>query len=174
MIGEHWIKFNKKPKLRVIKMKGWKRSMKWPETGLKWNPPSPNLPHFQNAYVYLGTVLFEGTNISEGRGTSEPYLTIGSPQTDISRKDLENLRKQFPAITIDSVSFIPRSIPGTALHPDYEGQTCYGVRLHVHNLDKFKPVKFGVALLKLMLNSLPELTQQTIFICLPGQMLLTA
>jgi uncharacterized protein YbbC (DUF1343 family) len=155
MIGEHWIKYDKKPKLRVIEMEGWKRSMKWPEVGLKWYPPSPNLPHFQNAYVYLGTVLFEASNISTGRGTSEPFLTIGSPKTDLSGKDLKKLRHKFPAITIDSAAFIPRSIPGKSLHPRYEGQTCYGVRLHVHNLHKFHPLKFGLALLRVMLKDTP-------------------
>jgi uncharacterized protein YbbC (DUF1343 family) len=155
MIGERWISFNEKPRLRVIKMRGWNRSMKWPDTELRWVPPSPNLPHFQNAYVYLGTVLFEATNLSEGRGTSEPFLTIGSPKTNLSQADLNTLRKNFPAITIDSAAFIPRSIPGKSLHPRYEGQTCYGVRLHVHNLDAFHPVKFGVALLRVMLKDTP-------------------
>jgi uncharacterized protein YbbC (DUF1343 family) len=155
MIGEHWINFDKKPQLKVIKMKGWNRSMKWPDTGLKWIPPSPNLPHFQNSYVYLGTVLFEATNISEGRGTSDPFLTIGSPKTNLSRADLNDLRRNFSAITIDSAAFIPRSIPGKSLYPKYEGQTCYGVRLHVHNLDAFHPVKFGVALLRVMLKDTP-------------------
>lgn len=155
MIGEHWVDYNQKPKLRVIKMKGWNRSMKWPETGLKWIPPSPNLPHFQNAYVYLGTVLFEATNISTGRGTPQPFLTLGSPKTDISKKSLDSLRQKFPAINIDTTTFVPHSIPGKSLHPRYEGQTCYGVQLHVNNLDKFQPVKFGVALLKLVLESTP-------------------
>lgn len=155
MIGENWIQMTHRPKLRVIKMQGWDRSMKWPETGLKWRPPSPNLPHFQNAYVYLGTVLFEGTNISAGRGTSEPFLNIGAPKTDIAKDDLVKLRKQFPAVDIDTTSFVPHSIPGESLHPRYEGRTCYGVHLHVDNLDKFQPVKFGVALLKLILHSTP-------------------
>src|SRR5699024_5356082 len=52
MVGEHWIDYEKKPALRVIKMKGWDRSMKWSETGLEWFAPSPNLPRFENAYVY--------------------------------------------------------------------------------------------------------------------------
>lgn len=155
MIGEHWIDYPQKPQLRVIKMKGWNRSMMWPETGLKWIPPSPNLPHFQNSYVYLGTVLFEATNISGGRGTDEPFLTIGSPKTDISAQTLDSLRQAFPAITITDTSFTPRSIPGKSLHPRYEGEVCYGVMLHVNNLIQFQPVKFGVALLKVVLESTP-------------------
>jgi len=155
IVGEHWLKTKKKPKIRVIKMKGWKRSMKWPDTGLKWQPPSPNLPHFQNAYVYLGTVLFEATNISEGRGTPEPFLTIGAPKTNLSEKDLKNLRQQFPAISIDTTTFTPHSIPGKSLHPEYEGKVCHGVKLHVNNINKFDPLTFGVALLRVMLRATP-------------------
>ncbi len=151
MIGEYWIDYEKSPKLRVIKMKGWKRSMLWPETGLKWIPPSPNLPSFEHAFIYLGTVLFEGTNISEGRGTPDPFLTIGSPTTNITNKQLKSLRHNFPAISIKRATFTPKSIPGTALHPDYENEVCYGVKLNVQNYEKFQPVTFGAALLRVML-----------------------
>src|SRR5699024_1550251 len=89
MIGEHWIDFNKSPNLRIIKMKNWKRSTQWPETGLPWIPPSPNLPTFEHAFAYLGTVLFEGTTISEGRGSADPFLTVGSPSTHISKNQLQ-------------------------------------------------------------------------------------
>ncbi len=153
MIGEQWIDFEQPPELRVIKMKGWQRPMQWPETGLKWIPPSPNLPTFEHAFVYLGTVLFEGTNISEGRGTSDPFLTIGSPKTDISEKQLQNMRKSFPAISIKRTIFTPKSIPDAAPNPDYEGQTCYGIKLSVKNYEKFNPVTFGAALLRVMLNA---------------------
>jgi uncharacterized protein YbbC (DUF1343 family) len=153
--GKEWFKARQEPLIKVIKMKGWKRSMKWPDTGLQWIPPSPNLPHFQNAYVYLGTVLFEATNISTGRGTSEPFLTIGAPKTDISEKSLDSLRKRFPAIKIEPTTFTPHSIPGKSLHPRYEDETCHGVKLHVTDIDSFKPVKFGVALIKLVLDSTP-------------------
>ncbi len=153
MIGERWIEFDEKPQLRVIRMEGWHRSMKWPETGLKWIPPSPNLPAFEHAYVYLGTVLFEGTNISEGRGTPDPFLTIGSPTTQITDKQLNYLRKEFPAISVKRARFTPKSIPGKASNPDYMGNTCYGVKLSVENYDKLNPVAFGAALLRVMLNA---------------------
>ncbi len=153
MVGEHWIDYKEPPELRVIKMKGWKRSMLWPETGLKWIPPSPNLPAFEHAYVYLGTVLFEGTNISEGRGTPDPFLTIGSPATRLTDQQLNKLRNSFPAVSIKRSVFTPESMPGKALHPDYEGETCYGVKLNVQNYEQFQPVAFGAALLQVMLKA---------------------
>lgn len=153
MVEERWIEFDKKPELRVIPMKGWKRSMKWPETGLDWFPPSPNLPGFEHAYVYLGTVLFEGTTMSEGRGTDDPFLTIGSPATHIPDTQLEQLKQEFPGVGIERITFTPRSIPGKALRPRYEGEECYGVRLHVNDYGKLDPVTFGVALLDVMLGN---------------------
>src|SRR5699024_4881087 len=71
MIGEKWLHTSNSPELKTIKARGWKRSMLWPQTGLIWNTPSPNIPTFEHAYVYLGTVLFEGTNLFEGRGTKD-------------------------------------------------------------------------------------------------------
>lgn len=153
IVGERWIDFSDPPKLRVIKMRGWERSMRWPETGLSWIKPSPNLPTFEHAFVYLGTVLFEGTTISEGRGTPDPFLTIGSPKTHISDKQLENLRTAFPAISIERTVFTPKSIAGVAPNPDFEGQKCYGVKLSVNNYEMFTPVAFGATLLQVMLSA---------------------
>ena len=153
MIGERWIDFDEKPQLRVIKMEGWKRSLKWPDTGLEWYPPSPNLPTFEHAFMYLGTVLFEGTNLSEGRGTPDPFLTIGAPNTEITDKQLGDLKKQFPAVQIERTTFTPKSMPGKALHPKLEGETCYGVKLSIKKYDDLSPVKFGVELLELLLEN---------------------
>lgn len=152
MTAERWLHTVKQPRLKVIKMKGWERSMKWPETGLEWYPPSPNLPAFEHAYMYLGTVLFEGTNISEGRGTSDPFLTIGSPFTKLSDDSLQFLRKEFPAVSIEPVTFTPKSIPGKSLNPKFEDQQCFGVTIKVENFDDVDPVRFGVSLLKMILT----------------------
>lgn len=153
MVGEHWIDYEQPPQVRVIEVKGWNRSMQWPETGLPWVAPSPNLPTYEHALVYLGTVLFEGTNLSEGRGTPDPFLTIGSPTTHITDQQLQQLRNNFPAIDIQRATFTPEPIPGVAPNPDHEGEQCYGVKLHVTNYDTFKPVAFGASLLNVMLNA---------------------
>lgn len=156
MAGEKWIDNAEPLNLRVIPMQGWNRSMKWPETGLKWIPPSPNLPTFEHAYVYLGTVLFEGTSFSEGRGTSDPFLKIGSPRTRLATNQIAQLRRNFDGVGIERISFTPKSIAGKALSPDFEGELCQGVQIAVTDPDKFNPVKLGTSLLKVMLEATPN------------------
>lgn len=156
MVGEDWLEVSDSTDLRVIPIEGWKRSMKWPETGLDWYPPSPNLPTFEHAFSYLGTVLFEGTNLSEGRGTDDPFLTIGSPDTRLADLEVQELAQKFNGVTLDTVSFVPRSIPGKAVNPKHRGQECHGVRIHITDYEAFDPVEFGVALLDLMLKATEE------------------
>lgn len=153
MVGEKWINFEQEPDLKVISMKGWKRAMKWQKTGLEWYPPSPNLPTFEHAYVYLGTVLFEGVNISEGRGTNDPFLTIGSPGTNLTEGDIQKFNEQFPSASVAQTSFTPRSIPGKSKYPKYEDKLCFGVSVSVNNYEQLDPVRFGVELLKLMYDA---------------------
>lgn len=150
MIGERWLPVVNQPRLRVIPAKGLNRSMKWPETGLKWHPPSPNLPTFEHAFAYLGTVLFEGTNISEGRGTNSPFLKIGAPFLDLQQENLSALKKEFPEVNLHPVTFTPVSMPGKSLNPKYRGEVCRGVRIEIKEFDKFDPVSFGVRLLEVM------------------------
>lgn len=150
MIGERWLQVVKQPNLRVIPAEGWERTMKWPKTGLEWYPPSPNLPTFEHAYVYLGTVLFEGTNISEGRGTNDPFLKIGAPFLDLREDQLAQLQEDFPGVNIESITFTPVSIPGKARNPKYEGMECRGVQIGISNFDSFDPVSFGVRLLEMI------------------------
>ena len=76
-LGEDWYETDAKVNLRVIPMSGWQREMKWNDTQLEWVPPSPNLPTFEHAYAYIGTCFFEGTTLSEGRGTEHPFLMMG-------------------------------------------------------------------------------------------------
>lgn len=151
MIGEQWIDFEQKPELRVIPMQGWNRSMKWPETGLPWHPPSPNLPTFEHAFIYLGNVLFEGTTISEGRGTDDPFLTIGAPNTALTNDQLSRLRNWYPSLSIERTTFTPRSIPGKARNPKHQGKQCQGVATRVERYGQIDPVQFGVDLLQVML-----------------------
>ncbi|HET6527846.1 MAG TPA: DUF1343 domain-containing protein, partial [Balneolaceae bacterium] len=156
MVGEKWIKNAEQVDLRVIKMQDWERSMKWPETGLKWIPPSPNLPTFEHAYVYLGTVLFEGTNFSEGRGTIDPFLKIGSPATKLTDNQIAHLNQSFEGVNFERISFTPKSMPGKAPYPDHEGELCYGVKITVTDPAKFNPVALGVTLLNVMLKATPN------------------
>jgi len=156
IVGEQWIDFESPPQLRVFPMENWKRSMKWPDTGLPWLAPSSNLPTFEHAFLYLGTVFFEGTNISEGRGTPDPFLNIGSPQTAIPDTALQRLRNAYPALEIERTTFVPRSMPGKALHPKYEGEKCTGVNISVNSYHNLDPVRFGYDLLTTVMNATPD------------------
>ncbi len=153
MVGEHWLKTKHEPKIRVIKCVNWKRSMLWPQTKLRWYPTSPNLPHFENAFVYLGTCLFEGTTFSAGRGTDNPFLIIGSPYLKLTKDDIKSLMAGYP-VQLKLIQFTPRSIPGKSLHPKYENQLCHGVKIYVPvgKMHQFDPVAFGHDLLKVLLN----------------------
>lgn len=143
MIGERWIEFNEEPEIHVVEMEGWNRDMRWYRTGLNWVPPSPNLPTFSHAFLYLGTVFFEGTTLSEGRGTNDPFLTLGDPTTNLSDSDLERLRAISSDIRIEEAEFTPVSIPGVAPTPKHQDVVCYGIKADVTGFD-FDPVLAGL------------------------------
>ncbi len=143
MIGERWIDFDNAPDLKIIEMEGWNRDMRWYRTGLNWVPPSPNLPTFSHAYLYLGTVFFEGTTLSEGRGTANPFLTMGDPSTNLSDDDLERLRAISSNLRIDEVEFTPVSIPGVAPTPKHQDVVCFGIQADITGFD-FDPVLAGL------------------------------
>ncbi|MFN1834520.1 exo-beta-N-acetylmuramidase NamZ domain-containing protein [Balneola sp. MJW-20] len=147
-VGESWLELAGDPEIRVIKTEGWNRYMKWQDTGLNWFSPSPNLPSYKHAYVYLGTVLFEGTNVSEGRGTQDPFLQIGSPDLDFEEYELEELAEKH-GLNLRKGSFTPVSIPGKALSPKFEGEECTAIIIDPESVDphKLDPVAFGYDLL---------------------------
>ena len=146
-VGERWLKLDGNPKLKIIKAQGFTRDMLWPDTGLKWIPPSPNLPTFEHAYAYPGTVIFEGTNLSEGRGTPDPFLTIGSPSLSFDEKELDSL-ESLHSVQLDKVSFTPLSIPGKATKPKWEDEICTGVEISfTGDYKNTDPVMLGLDLL---------------------------
>lgn len=158
IVGESWISFDQEPEVRIIEMEGWERSMIWPDTGLEWVPPSPNLPSFEHAFVYLGTVLFEGTDMSEGRGTPDPFLTLGAPTAKLTNKQINDLRSGFPSVSFDKYKFRPRPIPGKAPNPKHEGELCYGVNLNVLKIRNLEPVNLGVALLSVFMEHAQDIS----------------
>lgn len=145
--GEGWIETGEDLNYKVIRMKGWERSMIWPETGLPWIAPSPNLPSFEHAFAYTGTVIFEGTNLSEGRGTKDPFLTIGSPGFNIVRSEIKEIEEKYQ-VELDSVSFTPRSIPGKAMRPKLENVLLNGIGIRFPNgYETTDPLILGLELL---------------------------
>lgn len=127
--------------LKVVPMKGWKRSQYYDETGLPWVIPSPNMPTLDTAVVYDATCLYEGTNISEGRGTTKPFEFVGAPFLDGAKlAELMN-RKKLPGVRFRPVYFTPT-------FSKFQGVLCRGIQLHVTDRQMFSPVKCGLYLLK--------------------------
>ena len=127
--------------LTVVPCAGWRREMLWPDTGLLWVMPSPNLPRFEAALLYAGTCLFEGTNLSEGRGTAAPLELIGAPYIDD------------PAALAAAMN--QKALPGVLFRPQWftpslqknAGQLCGGVQLHVTDARSLRPVRTALELL---------------------------
>ena len=155
-IEYEFIDSNKKPDINVIKMKGWNRNYNWNNLNLKWIPPSPNIPDFETAQVYPGTCFIEGTNVSEGRGTDHPFLTIGAPYINAEELIREIHTHNISGVDLKPVSFIPIDIRGRANNPKYEDVNCYGIKISVTNEAKFKPVTFGLVLIYSLLRLYPR------------------
>jgi uncharacterized protein YbbC (DUF1343 family) len=126
--------------LEVIPVDGWRRSMYHDETGLPWVIPSPNLPTLDSAIVYPGAVLFEGTRLSEGRGTTRPFELIGAPWIDG-----DQLAEVMNARGLAGVHFRPVFFEPT--FQKHAKQTCGGVQLHVTDRRAFTPLRAAVELI---------------------------
>jgi len=122
--------------LTIISMKNWKRSQFFQKTGLTWVLPSPNLPTADSTLTFVGTVLFEGTHISEGRGTTRSLEIIGHPKIEPFefKRYLDNKLKKLPlkGFTLRPMTFIPT-------FDKYQGEICGGFQIHVTNQKVFRP-----------------------------------
>jgi uncharacterized protein YbbC (DUF1343 family) len=133
----------------VVPMQGWRREWWYDQTGLPWIQPSPNLPTLDSVIVYLGTCLIEGTNLSEGRGTTRPFEYVGAPWLD-------------PFAL--AVALAARNLPGVAFRPAYftptfskhAGVACGGVQLHILDRDAMRPVELGIHLIDVARELDPE------------------
>ena len=126
--------------LEVVPMEGWQRSHYADQTGLPWVMPSPNMPTLDSAIVYPGTVLFEGTLLSEGRGTTRPFELVGAPWIDAERfADAMN------ALGLPGAYFRPSGFEPT--FQKHAKQPCGGCQIHVTDRETFQPVATGVALI---------------------------
>jgi uncharacterized protein YbbC (DUF1343 family) len=125
--------------LETVTMTGWKRSEFFDASGLPWVPPSPNMPTPETALVYSGTCLFEGTNLSEGRGTTRPFELLGADGIDGRWAAAAN-ELGLPGVRFREAYFAPT-------FSKFQGKTVGGVQLHVHDRTAFDPVRTGIALL---------------------------
>jgi uncharacterized protein YbbC (DUF1343 family) len=135
--------------LEVVPLDGWRRSMYHDETGLPWVIPSPNLPTLDSAIVYPGAVLFEGTTLSEGRGTTRPFELIGAPWIDGDRLAAEMNRKGLPGAHFRPVFFEPT-------FQKHARQTCGGCQIHVTDRRAFRPVRTAVELVAEFRREAPD------------------
>jgi uncharacterized protein YbbC (DUF1343 family) len=125
--------------LETVRMTGWRRAEFFDATGLPWVPPSPNMPTPETALVYAGTCLFEGTNLSEGRGTTRPFELLGAEGIDRRWAQAANALG-LPGVRFREAYFAPT-------FSKFQGRTVGGVQLHVHDREAFDPVRTGIALL---------------------------
>jgi uncharacterized protein YbbC (DUF1343 family) len=125
--------------LDTVLMSGWKRSDFYDASGLPWVPPSPNMPTADTALVYSGTCLFEGTNLSEGRGTTRPFELLGADGID-GRWAAAAGQLGLPGVHFREAYFAPT-------FSKFQGKTIGGVQIHVHDRAAYDPVRTGVALL---------------------------
>ena len=135
--------------LAVIRMQGWRRDMWYDETGLPWVLPSPNMPTLDTATVFPGTCFIEGTNVSEGRGTTRPFELLGAPWID-------------GILLADSLN--SKGLPGCAFRPcyfvptfsKYEDELCQGVQIHITDREAFEPIGAGIEILRTIKALWPE------------------
>ncbi len=146
IVGEGWLPGLDALDLRVVEMVGWQRDRLWPDTGLPFVPTSPNIPNFETALVYPGIALFEGTVVSEGRGTDVPFLLVGAPWLDDHALADTLKQRGLPGIRFEPTAFTPRSIPGVAAYPKFENEAISGVSLSITDPETVRPVELGIHL----------------------------
>lgn len=125
--------------LEVVECSGWRRSMLHADTGLPWIPPSPNIPTPDTALLYPGTGMFEGTNLSEGRGTARPFEIVGAPFVD-HRWAARLEERRIPGVSFREAYFVPT-------FDQYVDKTCGGVQVHITDPDRVDPIRVGIEML---------------------------
>ncbi|HAL57790.1 MAG TPA: DUF1343 domain-containing protein [Bacteroidetes bacterium] len=154
--NEGWLKNGVRADLKVVKMEGWKRTMWFDETGVRWVKPSPNIAGLATAVVYPGTCFFEGTNVSEGRGTDRPFETIGAPFVAGEQLARELQSYGLPGVVFEPIKFTPRDIPGAASNPKHKSIECGGVFVKVVDRNVYEPVRTGIAMLSALKKLYPN------------------
>ncbi len=135
--------------LHIVKMDGWHRSMSFPDTGLPWVWPSPNMPTFDTAMVYPGQVVLETTNLSEGRGTTRPFEVFGAPflEHGIINKHLEKYRLR---------GFVLRPQNFEPTFHKWQGKVCRGLQIHVTDRGLYQPYLTTLSILSVICKEFPD------------------
>jgi len=141
--------FNIGTRLHTVKMDGWSRDMWFDDTGLHWVMPSPNMPGLDTAVVYPGMCLFEGTNLSEGRGTTKPFEIIGAPWINAFDLSFELNRMSLAGAKFRPLNFIPT-------FAKYKDEQCGGVQVHVMDRNEFGPVETAINMIRTIIRMYPK------------------
>jgi len=161
--GEGWVPGVEELDLRVVKMEDWERDMFWPDTGLEWIAPSPNLPTFESALVYAGTCFVEATTASEGRGTPLPFLTIGAPWLDAESLATDLARWEPEGVDFSAGSLTPVSIPGASTNPKWKDTPIQTLQIDVLQPDSVHAVSLGLDLVARMYALAPDSVKEEFF-----------
>lgn len=132
--------------LKVIKMHGWKREMNFEDTRLPWLLPSPNLSRSESAFTFPGAVLFEGTNLSEGRGTTQALEIVGHPRLEPFSFYDKHLKKVVDNSGLEG--FVFRPITFLPTFHKFQDVVCGGFQIHILDKKKAKPWRIGQLLLR--------------------------
>jgi len=135
--------------LEIVPMKGWRRNMIFTDTGLPWVAPSPNLPTPTSALVYPGQVLWEGTNVSEGRGTTQPFELFGAPFFDVFRLEAELRQAPISGAILRPAAFEPTS-------NKWQGRCCRGFQIHLTDPQRYAPYTATLRLLQAVIRHHPQ------------------
>ena len=138
MFNSHW---GINCELEVVTMEGWSRELWFDETDAPWVIPSPNMPTLDSATVFPGTVHLEGTQVSEGRGTTRPFELVGAPYIEAAELERRLQAIGLPGVRFRASNFLPT-------FQKHAGAVCGGVQIHVTDRQSFKPVLTGVAVVK--------------------------
>ncbi len=144
-----WLKDGVKADLIVIPVKGWRRGQWYDQTDLTFIKTSPNMPNVETAAVYPGMCLFEGTNLSEGRGTDTPFLIFGAPWIDAQK-----LTDRLNALNLAGVQFEPTSYTPTG--SKYRNQLCHGSQFILTDRDRFESYWCGIQIVNTIYQMYPE------------------
>ncbi len=143
-------------KLNVSLLDSWVPERLFSQCSLNWIAPSPNIPTPETAILYTGTCLFEGTNVSEGRGTDAPFGTIGATWIDSERLIAAIPAEATVGVKVEAATFTPRSLPGRAVSPKFQDAACHGVRITLTDALAARPFALAVATLVALRKNHPK------------------
>ena len=154
--------------LEVLTAENWWRDLQFHESSLHWRPPSPNIPDADTALIYVGTCLFEGINMNEGRGTETPFLVCGAPWLDAAAVIDAVPAEDRVGCDLRPVLYIPKSIPGKASNPTYRDTLCRGIHFTITDRYRVRPFTTALAVICAAHRNHSELAFASFFDTLAG------